>query len=639
MDGSSLLITALHASQAPDPHDLPVRLPPPRPNRHGDRLAWNDWFETELAYKYEGYAYNLVAIEKRPDNSIPWRGFTLSWLNLEITQRTKELMETEGILIAMALQNVTYGSFEAEWKGLGMERKRELALEGLYRGSCDCPADNLRHSCPELRIESLIGGGEYNLINLLKRIIAHDPTGNGRVTEVFLFEHPYVTHEFRLSAAAPDGLKAWIYMTILLRNFCIVDTLLGILQAFNGHPFTPKIFLKPHASQPRDAERLERTEKRRECNSGLVYRDKSHREEMKANTGYICIKCTRMLERKKLRLCGGCQLVYYCGSECQKKHWPEHKKICGKQDFDVKSTQLPPDAAPEFIGCPPVVDGYLRTPALWRQIRLLSLPESQGRLYHGCLTRAKGVAASRLLGAPFPSTLVWLVALSALSPLGPIHRLEEDGIAQCLHRDGFLDGSNQLPAAVLFLPSSRSSLASHSFPLHMSLPRPFPRFHWIANPVPHLIPITDDDRRHHELHQALGSLRSCLRLPHEIPFKLPQSSPWTRKHDDDDSVCLVLLRWAFIVSQPSACGVTGPERRATAMPSSALDLAFSFSQHHTRQPSSPTYRDEGYGVPSLASVRGTDGGRCWVARTALHPVASCGIVRDRAVSIWLFVLV
>ena len=32
---------------------------------------------------------------------------------------------------------------------------------------------------------------------------------------------------------------------------------------------------------------------------------------------------------RKLERCSGCMRVYYCGRECQKKDWKEHKKDCG----------------------------------------------------------------------------------------------------------------------------------------------------------------------------------------------------------------------------------------------------------------------------------------------------------------------
>jgi hypothetical protein len=32
----------------------------------------------------------------------------------------------------------------------------------------------------------------------------------------------------------------------------------------------------------------------------------------------------------KLRMCGGCGLVPYCDSGCQRRHWPQHKLVCRK---------------------------------------------------------------------------------------------------------------------------------------------------------------------------------------------------------------------------------------------------------------------------------------------------------------------
>lgn len=33
-------------------------------------------------------------------------------------------------------------------------------------------------------------------------------------------------------------------------------------------------------------------------------------------------------EERTLKACGACRLVLYCSAECQKGHWPEHKKAC-----------------------------------------------------------------------------------------------------------------------------------------------------------------------------------------------------------------------------------------------------------------------------------------------------------------------
>jgi len=33
-------------------------------------------------------------------------------------------------------------------------------------------------------------------------------------------------------------------------------------------------------------------------------------------------------ESKKLKLCNGCEMVYYCSLNCQKKDWKSHKEFC-----------------------------------------------------------------------------------------------------------------------------------------------------------------------------------------------------------------------------------------------------------------------------------------------------------------------
>jgi hypothetical protein len=138
-----------------------------RPSKYTHRAAWNDHFERSLALRYTCYSYTLRPIETWEECEWSWSTNTITDLNLGIAQRTKELMRDEGLLVAVAVENLVYGNFESEWKELDLERKRELVLEGLYRGSCCSPRENSREICPELTIEGLVGDGEYNLINLV----------------------------------------------------------------------------------------------------------------------------------------------------------------------------------------------------------------------------------------------------------------------------------------------------------------------------------------------------------------------------------------------------------------------------------------------------------------------------------------
>ena len=42
----------------------------------------------------------------------------------------------------------------------------------------------------------------------------------------------------------------------------------------------------------------------------------------------LCSNCKQRKERSKLFMCQACRLDFYCGEECQKAHWPVHKKDC-----------------------------------------------------------------------------------------------------------------------------------------------------------------------------------------------------------------------------------------------------------------------------------------------------------------------
>ncbi|KAJ7876703.1 hypothetical protein B0H14DRAFT_2568093 [Mycena olivaceomarginata] len=103
-----------------------------------------------------------------------------------------------GDLIALA--GVVHGDIKADWTALKMEKKRELMLEGLYRGACAAPRNN--------------------------------------TTELFLFAHPFVDHELWHTDSVPDELEAQMYIAGLLHNFYILETLFSILQAFLG--LTPR---------------------------------------------------------------------------------------------------------------------------------------------------------------------------------------------------------------------------------------------------------------------------------------------------------------------------------------------------------------------------------------------------------------
>ena len=41
----------------------------------------------------------------------------------------------------------------------------------------------------------------------------------------------------------------------------------------------------------------------------------------------ICFGCGK-LSNSKIKICSGCNKIYYCNRECQKRDWKNHKAIC-----------------------------------------------------------------------------------------------------------------------------------------------------------------------------------------------------------------------------------------------------------------------------------------------------------------------
>ncbi|KAJ8300100.1 hypothetical protein KUTeg_021619 [Tegillarca granosa] len=54
--------------------------------------------------------------------------------------------------------------------------------------------------------------------------------------------------------------------------------------------------------------------------------------------------CTNIEHQvREFSICGRCQEVRYCGTYCQQKDWPVHKKFCREKRRACHHTERPPD--------------------------------------------------------------------------------------------------------------------------------------------------------------------------------------------------------------------------------------------------------------------------------------------------------
>jgi hypothetical protein len=154
-------------------HDLvEQRLVPPKelgiPLKQCYPEDWNLHFEMACCRKYgpnadlEAWRHENFDLVELPLMS--YMG-NLRGCNLEIATTSKVLLEREGILVGLAIEQLD-GDFEAAWVALDLEKKMELVLDGLVRGAFKAREES-RFDCPEMSRFGLIGDGEYNLINLV----------------------------------------------------------------------------------------------------------------------------------------------------------------------------------------------------------------------------------------------------------------------------------------------------------------------------------------------------------------------------------------------------------------------------------------------------------------------------------------
>ena len=86
-------------------------------------------------------------------------------------------------------------------------------------------------------------------------------------------------------------------------------------------------------------------------------------------TVHCCAECGSMAEEDaSLKACKSCMLVKYCNADCQRKHWPKHKKECKQRAAELRDEALFKDS-PAKEDCP-----ICFLPMPLRLISCISLP-------------------------------------------------------------------------------------------------------------------------------------------------------------------------------------------------------------------------------------------------------------------------
>ncbi|KAJ6467765.1 hypothetical protein C8R45DRAFT_1171175 [Mycena sanguinolenta] len=327
------------------------------PPKQNSPEAWNMHFETALVKKY-GPGPDLHAwILENPDTDMLDYLKNLPSCNIYISGENNILLAREGALVGLAIEQLTYNDFEAKWGALDIKEKKRIVLDGIVRAAYTA-REKSRFDCPEMSVHGLVSDGEYSLVNLLKAIVAHDPAPTFRVRSIYRFHHPMVEQEYYpfTTESARDDYRAFGHLRILQRNFFIVEALIRILQAYAGVP-PRKISIK---------------------------------EEMEDETMQNCYACGVVPSERStvtLKKCSGCKAVWYCSKYVEMSPSPHgSSRLCGSlcTKFDPGLITATSDhvGPAEFVGCPAPVTGYVRSPALWRQIWSLSKKDSYDRDYH-----------------------------------------------------------------------------------------------------------------------------------------------------------------------------------------------------------------------------------------------------------------
>lgn len=166
----ALILSVLYHTMLEKGQDPPKQLGIPVKQAYPE--DWNWHFQRTLRQKYGPNADLKAWQDANFDLDLMGYMDNLHVCNMNIAMTSKQLLEREGLLVGLAMEELVHGDFEAKWAVLGLEKKKEIVLDGLIRGAFRA-REKSRFDCPEMCLFGLVGDGEYSLVNLVSRFHWH----------------------------------------------------------------------------------------------------------------------------------------------------------------------------------------------------------------------------------------------------------------------------------------------------------------------------------------------------------------------------------------------------------------------------------------------------------------------------------
>ncbi|GAA5912789.1 hypothetical protein JCM6882_000427 [Rhodosporidiobolus microsporus] len=227
-----------------------------------------------------------------------------------------------------------------------VQEREEVFLKAMANAERDSDAsitdttlkEWTRKLAPEMRLAEVCADG--GLRRLIERLVDHfDRFG---LDDVPPFPHPDFDLKFGLDTPAHLPLskasRAFQDEHVLVRHSTLFRFVEAILLTLDGKPVPPRRTVGNFA-QEMTSENAPSI-----LPHGLSDDQTTRKRELATTTGGVCSFCqniSRLFGVKDLKKCARCLAVgrieLYCSAECQKLHWPEHKKTCGKKASEAFS--------------------------------------------------------------------------------------------------------------------------------------------------------------------------------------------------------------------------------------------------------------------------------------------------------------